>query len=77
VENTQFAAPKSPKIPPLKAETLKAPFGKMQQDAEEDEQDSDNEFPESDEMNQPGFSGEKPQFPRYQSTSTEAPWASG
>jgi len=30
----------------------------MQQDAEDDEQDSDNEFPESDEMNQPGFSGE-------------------
>ena len=63
-ENTQFAAPKSPKIPPLKAETLKVPFGETQQDAEDDEQDTDNEFPESDEMNQTGFSGEKAQFPR-------------
>ena len=49
----------------------------MQQDAEDDEQDSDNEFPESDEMNQLGFSGEKSKFPRYQSTSTEAALASG
>ena len=31
----------------------------MQQDAEDDGQDTDNEFPESDEMNQTGFSGEK------------------
>lgn len=58
-ENSQFAAPKRPKIPPLKAETPKVLLGEMQQDAEDDGQDTDNEFPESDEMNQTGFSGEK------------------
>ena len=36
----------------------------MQQDAENDEQDTDDEFPESDEMNQTGFSGEKTKYPR-------------
>lgn len=30
----------------------------MQQDAENDGQDTDTEFPESDEMDQTGFSGE-------------------
>ena len=63
-ENTQFAAPKRPNIPPVKAETLKVPLGEMQQDSEDDGQDNDNEFPESDEMNQTGFPGEKTQFPR-------------
>ena len=56
-ESTQLVAPKRPIIPPLKAETPKAPIGETQQDAEEDDQDTDNEFPESDEMNQTGFSG--------------------
>ncbi|XP_020627260.1 uncharacterized protein LOC110064540 [Orbicella faveolata] len=55
-ENSQFAAPKRPKIPPLKAKTPKVLLGEMQQDAEDDGQDTDNEFPESDEMNQTGFS---------------------
>ena len=59
MENTQLASPKRPKIPPVNAETQNVPFSEMQQDAENDGQDTDNEFPESDEMNQIGFSGKK------------------
>ena len=59
MENTQFASPKRPKVPPVNAETLKVPSSEMQQDAEDDGQDTDNEFPESDEINPTGFSGEK------------------
>ncbi|KAL9951438.1 hypothetical protein ACROYT_G044099 [Oculina patagonica] len=54
-ENAQFA-PKLPQSASLKAPPPKVPFADVQQDSDEDDKETDNEFPESDEISQNGLS---------------------
>ena len=55
-ENTKLS-PEPPQRSSFKLANSRVPFDHIQQDTDEDDQETDNEFPEFDEINQTGLSG--------------------